>query len=352
MIYLFFHSDILNTRSNQTISAKKTFTSDVHFIKDVQASGLVDGVNISHASKYSLFMNLTQNITGHKAFKNLTVHNLYLQECEHDCTLLRLLSNIKYVCANKSMGVVNVTGNKYFKNLHVFGNGEVSGSVNNVKVPGDFLIQGLNQTLSGEKVFQRNVTMAGNVAVKYLNRIDISAMYGKAITKSNLTIKSKVIFVNNLYINGNLEVTKAINNVHFEDVVATFKEQTITGKKTFKNLAYIRTLFAWRVQVGGFIDGVNLTALNLELLSLSGDKIILGTKIFKRGVSFLGNWTTPGLIDGVNITELYHNAMTLTNNQRVSGQKVTFLYSQSFPLSNLSLRFRNLVCGKTICIIH
>lgn len=52
-------------------------------------------------------------------------------------------------------------------------------------------------------------------------------------------------------------------------------------------------------------------------------QVVKGTKIFERGVQFLGNWTLDSMIDGVNITELYQNAMTLHGNQTITGYKVS-----------------------------
>lgn len=72
----------------------------------------------------------------------------------------------------------------------------------------------------------------------------------------------------------------------------------------------------------GMIDGVNLTALDADLMSHKGNKVVKGTKIFTSGVTFAGNWSIGGLIDGVNITELFENAMLLEGDQTVTGRKV------------------------------
>ena len=70
------------------------------------------------------------------------------------------------------------------------------------------------------------------------------------------------------------------------------------------------------------MDGINVTSLEEELMSMKGNKVIKGTKVFTSGVRFKGNWTIGGLIDGVNITELSRSAMLLDGDQTVTGHKV------------------------------
>ena len=58
------HLDMLNTYSNQTITASHTFFKDVLFTSDVRTNGSIDGVDVSKEYANTLLMEKPQSITG------------------------------------------------------------------------------------------------------------------------------------------------------------------------------------------------------------------------------------------------------------------------------------------------
>ena len=324
MIFIFFTiGNVLDTVSDQTITSEKTFKSHVTVQGDLMTTGLIDGVAISEAYNNTVFFNTTQSITGYKIVNNITANDVIINNCDHDCQLLQVLQNLKYETVHKSNQQVQINGTKTFVNgLNLNSDIKVLGFVNGLVIPADLMLQDANQSLYGENIFE-NVTM--NINVDQINGVNLTHIYQNAWRKDdNVTLTGIKTFLDDVIISGDLNVDRDIDSVNLDDVVMSSKNQNITGKKTFATEVYIKELDVVSMTTHGLIDGVNLTYIDSELVRLSGDTIVEGTKVFSRHVTFLGNWSIPGLIDGVNLTELDKNAMRLDGDQTVIALKVTY----------------------------
>lgn len=62
----------------------------------------------------------------------------------------------------------------------------MSGLVNGVRLPGDLLVQGRNQTIFGPNEFSGGMRVQGNVTLENVNGVVVREMYSKAILKSQV----------------------------------------------------------------------------------------------------------------------------------------------------------------------
>lgn len=313
----------MDTFSSQTVTGKKTFVNNVIVDGDLIINGLVDSTNLTNVLLTSVLMNKTQTLTGLKTFTSVTAPNVKLLECKDDCVLLNLLGNLTTNTARSSNGTVIVKGIKHFLDgLQLEGKLD-SALINSMIFPGDLLLQGVEQTIRGETHFHNHVTFQNDVSISNLNQFNLTELYERVLLRvGNQTVRGHVEFSEEVYFN-NLRVIGRVDGVDLTtDVAYTNRNFTLKSRKTFQNKIFINHLSTNEMNVQGFIDGVNLTELEAELVTLSGDKIIKGKKIFKNQVTFTGNWSIEGLIDGVNITELAMYAMRVDKSQVVSGKKV------------------------------
>ena len=324
---MFYHTigNTLDTFSDQNISSTKRFKSNITIVKDLVTSGLIDAINITELFNTSLLMNKTQSITGIKTISEFTVDKVKLEECNEDCEFIETLTNLHQNTVKRTDDPIMLKDKKTFSNnLTVYGNLMIDGSLNGEGIPGTFMLQKVNQTITGFNTFENNVTFKDDVKVVAINNVNINSLYTKVKYKNeNLVFHEDITFIDDTNFLANLEVNGTIDGITLpDDIVYTNQNQTVGGKKSFMNKTHINIFSLHNMTAHGLIDGVNLTLTASELMSLSKDQIVKGTKIFKTHVSFAGNWTIEGLIDGINITELDRTAMRISGDQVVSGRKV------------------------------
>ena len=324
---MFYHTigNTLDTFSDQNISSTKRFKSNITIVKDLVTSGLIDAINITELFNTSLLMNKTQSITGIKTISEFTADKVKLEECNEDCEFIETLTNLHQNTVKRTDDPIMLKDKKTFSNnLTVYGNLTIDGSLNGEGIPGTFMLQKVNQTITGFNTFENNVTFKDDVKVVAINNVNINSLYTKVKYKNeNLVFNEDITFIDDTNFLANLEVNGTIDGITLpDDIVYTNQNQTVGGKKSFMNKTHVNIFSLHNMTAHGLIDGVNLTLTASELMSLSKDQIVKGTKIFKTHVSFAGNWTIEGLIDGVNITELDRTAMRISGDQVVSGRKV------------------------------
>ena len=324
---LFYHTigNTLDTFSDQTISSTKRFKSNITIVKDLVTSGLIDTINITELFDTSLLMNKTQNITGIKTISEFTADKVKLEECNGDCEFIETLTNLHQNTVKRTDDPIMLKGKKTFSNnLTVYGNLTIDGKLNGESIPGTFMLQKVNQTITGFNTFEKNVTFKDDVKVVAINNVNVNSLYTKVKYKNeNLVFNEDITFIDDTNFLANLEVNGTIDGITLpDDIVYTNQNQTVGGKKSFMNKTHINIFSLHNMTAHGLIDGVNLTQIDSYLMRLSRDQVVKGTKIFKTHVSFAGNWTIEGLIDGVNITELDRTAMRISGDQVVSGRKV------------------------------
>ena len=324
---LFYHTigNTLDTFSDQTISSTKRFKSNITIVKDLITSGLIDAINVTQLFDTSLLMNKTQNITGIKTISEFTADIVKLEKCNEDCEFIETLTNLHQNAAKRTEDPIMLKDKKTFSNnLTVYANLTIDGTLNGEGIPGIFMLQKVTQTITGYNTFEKNVTFKEDVKVVVINDVNINNLYKKVKYKNeNLVFNEDITFIDDTDFLANLEVNGTIDGITLpDDIVYTNQNQTVGGKKSFLNKTHVNIFSLHNMTAHGLIDGVNLTQIDSDLMRLSGNQIVKGTKIFKTHVSFAGNWTIEGLIDGVNITELDRTAMRISGDQIVSGRKV------------------------------
>ena len=324
---LFYHTigNTLDTFSVQTISSTKRFKSNITIVKDLITSGLIDAINITQLFDTSLLMNKTQNITGIKTIYQFTADKVKLEKCNEDCEFIETLTNLHQNTVKRTEDPIMLKDKKTFSNnLTVYANLTIDGTLNGEGIPGIFMLQKVTQTITGYNTFEKNVTFKEDVKVVVINDVNINNLYTKVKSKNeNLVFNEDITFIDDTDFLANLEVNGTIDGITLpDDIVYTNQNQTVGGKKSFLKKTHVNIFSLHNMTAHGLIDGVNLTQIDSDLMRLSGNQIVKGTKIFKTHVSFAGNWTIEGLIDGVNITELDRTAMRISGDQVVSGRKV------------------------------
>ena len=324
---LFYHTigNTLDTFSVQTISSTKRFKSNITIVKDLITSGLIDAINITQLFDTSLLMNKTQNITGIKTISEFTADKVKLEKCNEDCEFIETLTNLHQNTVKRTEDPIMLKDKKTFSNnLTVYANLTIDGTLNGEGIPGIFMLQKVTQTITGYNTFEKNVTFKEDVKVVVINDVNINNLYTKVKSKNeNLVFNEDITFIDDTDFLANLEVNGTIDGITLpDDIVYTNQNQTVGGKKSFLKKTHVNIFSLHNMTAHGLIDGVNLTQIDSDLMRLSGNQIVKGTKIFKTHVSFAGNWTIEGLIDGVNITELDRTAMRISGDQIVSGRKV------------------------------
>jgi hypothetical protein len=317
----------MDTHSNQTISGHKTLEGNIVLSNDLQIDSKIDGVDINELIKQALMYNVPQNITAFKTFTSVKTSSFQLLNCTSisDCPWLDIFEKLRGDTVRKSDTDVKVNGTKTFTDdVTVLGNVTVVGDINNVSFPDAFLLQGENETVSGTYTFS-NVTFNDNVTTDTFNGYNLSELYQRALRKTgdNQVVTQHWTFINETNFHKDLHVDGTIDGINLtRDALLTNQNHSFLDSVSFKNNIHVKELIAGNMTVSGLIDGVNLTALKEDLVTLSDDIIIKGKKIFENHVSFAGNWTILGLIDGVNISDLDRRAMRLENEQVVTGTKV------------------------------
>ena len=320
----------MDVQSNQTINGAKNFTKQIAILGNLDVAQHIDGVDIEHLLHHTMKYNVTQNVTGHKTLDTLSTSNIKLLECtEESCPLWNIISKLKTDTVKKSDQNIIVKDIKTFADGSIIrGNLTVNGTIAGVELPGDFLLQGVNQTVNATYTFN-NVSFTNNLTMDNFNGVNLTELYQRVLRKSGNSqiVTERWIFndsttFNRLSVNGNVDGVNLSR-----DGLLTNQNHSLTGQKTFYNGINIEKLYVKNMTVSGLIDGVNLTALKEDLLTkYSDDIIVTGTKVFENHVSFAGNVTILGLIDGVNISDLNSRAMKLDSDQIVTGKKVKSFY--------------------------
>ena len=349
----------------QNISGNKVFVNDVEFNKPITTPGLINNINLTAIDDNSMKKTGDQRVTGEKVFEktvfiqrnlvNGTINGVNLEEFERQVVTkqgneviigdLEFLSNV--ACETLSVegkfdglklneimltfGDQIIHGNIVFQgDVTVRKNVTVGGLINVVnltKLDSEMMRITGNQNVWGELVFKNGFHANGSIHVSGLvNGVDISELSARAVRLDGSgIINGKKTFMQNVDVHRNVNFKDWVNSLNitnlFTDVMSKSKDQVITGRKVFASEEGIRVtggLVAGDIGVGGLIDGVNITALDIQAVKLSGDQDLYGEYIFLNRTNFNDGIQVNGLLNGINISS---DVMLTRGDQKITGTK-------------------------------
>ncbi|XP_065649576.1 uncharacterized protein LOC100199482 isoform X2 [Hydra vulgaris] len=269
-------SNILLTSTNQTMLYHQFFSFAQ--MKNVIVNGLIDTINITEIDNFLLRSEGDQIITAKYKFENdVVVQN-------------------------------NIT---------------VNGNVNGFELK-SFIESSVHltsdETIFGLKNFDK-VSFGDVIFMTHLNLVNVSELIIDALALvGNQEICHYKFFNNKLYttnlLTTNITTTELVNNINLVELdktsVRLYKDQILEGNYYFSGILSAPNLF-----MSGKLNNANLTT---DFMTTYGNQNVDGYKVFIN-FTISGNLNLSGLIDGVNISYLDSNRVTLRGNQLIFGEK-------------------------------
>ncbi|CAL1261759.1 unnamed protein product [Larinioides sclopetarius] len=287
----------------QNIS-RLTIRGDVTFLGGGTVEGKVSGIDLVKLHEIAVTLDDELTFSGQKTFENLTIEGPVILEGTLGGVDLKSLDQT-YMSLTKDQ---DITAEMKFAEL-IF-EGTVSAKKFNTAFQ---MINGINvsdltrvlrtdtpQSVIAEHFFDK-ITFHGDVFVAgEVNGLKIP----EGVMRHNHTniVNSSKVFEKPLHI-VNLEIGEG-NTIQDVDVAKWFKTAVlkdggsfmIDGYKTFHGLSVVN---AW---VGGLLDGLKVSEENL--LMTYGDQVVTGKKTFKGSVDIGGSLTVDGLVNDIDLDYL------------------------------------------------
>lgn len=249
--------DFVATEDHQDVHGIKTFTGPVVFEKDVISNpGIIDGVQLFKLFAGRITLNSEQNITAEPLFlSTVRVRHLY-----------------------------------------------VSGSVQGLSVPRDFVLKSVPQKIYGLKHMARGMSAAlvdsrihatvrglfGGVDIVDINRRRIPLSTGQLLTGEFAIGNVTTPFLNAAWLNGR-PVQPFLRNV-----MSKTKPQVVAASKTFS--AVLKAVSPVTTVQG--VNGVNLGEVNSNAVTLRGQSVVSAPVALRDPFEVMGHLSIHGTLDG------------------------------------------------------
>ena len=333
-------SELINTTvrvsKDQYISGAKIFTDDVILEAPLTSPGTINGINISSLNNLVLKNNHNQTITNDlKISGNVEVLSNLTSSNTSQINNIDFSEFIASAAKKDQLNVIN--GSLTYHNKIEIENLTTS-TIDNINIS-DILTTNTNQTITSTLHFDSVKTKDIELS-ELINNINLTNLYLDTLKKNgNQTVFAKYIFLNNIHINGNVTVNGSINDVNLQefnqDVVHLSGDEVISGTKVFGNVTFGNVSFI------NTVNGINLTFLIEDALVKHGDQQICQRKNFESLFIVNGNKcifnkiNISGLVNEVNVTNLNLQAVKLTEQQELQGN---YNFSEKFIVNgNLTI---------------
>lgn len=249
--------DFVATEDHQDINGIKTFTGPVVFEKDLTSNvGVVDGVPLFKLFAGRITLHSEQNITAEPLFLNtVRVKRLY-----------------------------------------------VSGTVQGLSVPRDFVLKSTPQKIYGLKHMARGMSAAlvdsrmhatvrglfGGVDIVEINKRRIPLSTGQLLTGEFAIGNVTTPFLNAAWMNGR-PVQSFLRNV-----MSKTKPQVVAAPKTFS--AVLKAISPVTTVQG--VNGVNLAEVNSNAVTLRGQSVVSARVALRDPFEVMGHLSIHGTLDG------------------------------------------------------
>eukprot|EP00794_Sanderia_malayensis_P006818 gene6818-7587_t len=298
-------STALSKHGDQVITGVFVFNNTVEFTKLCTILGLLNNVNLTIFSKNVVTKSTAQVIRGTKIFNVVTVYgDVFAKRIETSGKINGV--DVRKMDRNsvKIYGSFNIKGEKIFQKDSVFNNGFfVNKTVNGLNIPEDLMLVFSNQSISGKKIFTKNITVYGNIAVNpsvTINGIDVSELASKAVYLHKAQTIYGLVNFNNVAAMTDVTARGLINgyNISSHHLLLKVGDQQITAAKTFSEVIVKGDLI-----VKGNINGVDILKLNATSMFSNADNYINATKEIIGNLRIKGNLTIS-TIDGIRVEDL------------------------------------------------
>eukprot|EP00794_Sanderia_malayensis_P005492 gene5492-6177_t len=275
-----FISDLLKNviyrDENRTIEGNITFTGNVTSIGGIKVGGLVDNVDVEELAKDLVYISKPQNITGLKLFT----------------------TDVEFIAPLQSPGKIN--------------------GVNLTELDSNSLKKNRKQLCTGTKVFTGSVVLNGNLESLTVNGFNLPKFVNETAKKNeSQTISGSLHFLNNVSI-GTMKINGTVVGINFNDLMLTFGNQTIYGYKMFAGSLNIRD----GLHVGKYINGLNLTALDKEIMKINENQNVSAHLVFESGFNVNGSIDINGTVNEVDISELNLTSVHINDKAIIGGKKI------------------------------
>ncbi|XP_071797837.1 uncharacterized protein [Asterias amurensis] len=263
-------TDVVTTHLNHIINGQKTISQDFRLKNDavVELEKTVDTVDLSSFKSLAIYVTQDGSITGATTFD----------------------------------GLVNIEG-QLLTDL-------VDGS-NVTKMDAAAVLRYSTQTIYGGKVFEGNFVSLSDLIVNgSLNSAPVSEFV--LINQPGQNINTSIHFTNHLFVNGDIVILNLLNGMNLsQDVVLTAGSQVIKGSVSFTQ--EIHVLGDIDMIENATLAGVDISELPSKTVSTSSQvlQIMTGLKEFTQSVDVEGDVTVGQFINSVNLTEVQQQILSL-----------------------------------------
>ncbi|XP_057307107.1 uncharacterized protein LOC130645210 [Hydractinia symbiolongicarpus] len=306
-------NDVVKINEAVVISGEKTFTETITVTNTLSTNvttvhGLIDSTNITDLAGRHWSKSTEQILEGHYTFtENVTfAQNLSVNGFVNGKKIE------SYMTTNTAQ---HITASKVFGNdLLLKNNVTLSNfTLDGYHVPGDFVTTDGFIGITGYKNFG-SVIFNGVLQVDgYLDDVNVTNFFNNKMTPdTNQTVSTYIVFDEGFVVDSNIRVDGLVDGINItalnEDILLAGKPQVITGAKTFKS-----------VNVKGHLKVENINGYNLsDAMTLTTEQLVKSDMTFTTNVTVNGNLVTTSTIDGLDLSE---DAVTLTGPQSIGGHK-------------------------------
>jgi len=311
---------VVTKHGNQTIGGHKTFNAPIFLQENLVTYGKIDGVDIQSWYRNAVFTYTDEPITGTKWFNGgVNIMDKLDVGYVNGIDVNALKENIVWITTNKTQWASEF----HFEDVTVE-NLVVSGTLNDYRIPDDFVLLNSTGPIFGVKEFRNGSGIHGNVSVDGdLSGKNFTEFYD-SVLKNNTDerINGNVVFLNDMNVD-NVNVTGTINDLYVpDDIVTTTTWQNISTAFTFtSDTRFEGSIRADKIIVNQTVNGVDVSEMYENAVHKDGNQTINGTVVFVGGIDCRQNLSVAGLINGVNLTELMDMTVRVSKDQTISGVK-------------------------------
>ncbi|KAJ8037619.1 Thrombospondin-type laminin G domain and EAR repeat-containing protein [Holothuria leucospilota] len=313
---------LLLTYSDQEVTGTITFDTNVTFQSSVEVKGQLNGLDIetdivTTSQSYSIggFKQFSQNV---RMEEPTAVADGKTVDQVRACFLQVDLSEFETLVVTLD-GTSHIFGSLTFENLSVFDadillSNDLINDINITELAEEVVTKNTTQTVSGAKHFRGDLIAAGDVSVSGdVNNVDLSV---EVVPLATVQTVHTPIRVENITSEESIIVQETVNGIDLsEDVVLTSGNQTVNGRVNFtKSVTSTGDLL---FPSGIKIDSVDVSELEQTAAKITGTQTLSGKIRFKDPVEIQNNVTVNGLINGINISALNDEVLSKSKSQTI-----------------------------------
>ncbi|XP_065065558.1 uncharacterized protein LOC135691595 [Rhopilema esculentum] len=180
-----------------------------------------------------------------------------------------------------------------------------------------------SQVIRGIKTINRAISKSNVMVYDHIDGVSLSWLENNiAYINRNCSIKGPLVFKNQCFINGSLNVNGLVNQINlgaaFADAVTLLENDAVEGQKEF-DIAVVKNMHVEQnAEIEGLVNSVNISFLYQDVLQTDGNHVTNGVKNFKKSVQCLNELQLIGLVNGI---DLGTDVVSSHRNQKIFGMK-------------------------------